>query len=83
MQCRKLMDTPIKIIALIIALPVVEILVWVNVQVVPAHAPKDVRGTVPGAVKILVLAAVPDVVVHARVVAMVVVVVVDVLLHVR
>lgn len=83
MQCHKLMDTPIKIIALIIALLVVGILVWVNVQVVPAHAPKDVQGTVPGAVKILVLAAVPDVAVHARMVVKDVAVVVGVLPHAR
>jgi hypothetical protein len=83
MQCHKLMDTPIKIIALIIALLVVGILVWVNVQVVPAHAPKDVQGTVPGAVKILVLAAVPDVAVHVRMVVVVVAVVADVPTHAR
>ena len=63
MQCRKLMDTPIKIIALIIALLVVGILVWVNVQVVPAHALKDVQGTAQEVVKILVLAVV---VAHAK-----------------
>ena len=41
------------------------------------------RETVQEVVKILVLAVAPDVVVHARMVAMVVVVVVDVLLHVQ
>ena len=63
MQCRKLMDTPIKIMVLIIALLVVGILVWVNVQVVPAHALKDVRETAQEVVKILVLAVV---VAHAK-----------------
>ena len=83
MQCRKLMDTPIKIIALIIALLVVGILVWVNVQVVLAHVPKDARETVQEVVKILVLAAVPDVAVHARMVVKDAAVVVGVLLHAR
>lgn len=63
MQCRKLMDTPIKIIALIIVLLVVGILVWVNVQVVLAHAPKDVLMIVLALVAPLVPV---DVVTHAK-----------------